>query len=181
MAQGNTTILVGNATRDPELRFTPSGTAVCNFGIAINRRFKNKQTGEYEDADPSFFDVVAWQDLAENVAESVTKGTRVMIEGRLEQRSWDDKDTGDKRYKIEVIADDVAPSLKWSTAQVTKVDRRDNNGGGGNSGGGGGGRSGGGSRDGGGGGRGRDGGNRGNSGGGGQADNGPDFFDEEPF
>jgi single-strand DNA-binding protein len=138
MAADNTVTIVGNCTRDPELRFTPSGQAVANFGVAVNRRWQNRQTQEWEEAT-SFFDVSCWQQLAENVAESVQKGTRVVITGRLDQRSWETQD-GDKRSKIEIVADDVAPSLRWATADITKNERRgDFAGGGSNSGGGGGG------------------------------------------
>jgi len=137
MADNNVSV-VGNCTRDPELRFTPSGQAVANFGLAVNRRWQNRQTQEWEEAT-SFFDVTCWQQLAENVAESVQKGTRIVVTGRLDQRSWETQD-GDKRSKVEIVADEVAPSLKWATAEITKNERR----GGdfaGNSGGGGGGGS----------------------------------------
>jgi len=142
MAPGNTVNVVGNATRDPELRFTPSGQAVANFGLAVNRRWQNRQTSEWEEA-VSFFDITCWGQLAENVAESVQKGTRVVVDGRLDQRTWE-TEQGDKRSKVEIVADEVAPSLRWATASVTKNERRD--GGGGDSGGGGGGGGGGSSR-----------------------------------
>lgn len=129
MASGNTVELVGNVTRDPELRFTPSGAAVATFGLAVNRRWRNQQTNDWEEA-VSFFDIVCWREMAENVAESVSKGTRVIVTGRLEQRSWD-SDQGEKRSKIEVIADEIGPSLRWATAEVTKNDRRDGGSGGG--------------------------------------------------
>ena len=119
---GNTVELVGNLTRDPELRFTPNGAAVANFGLAVNRRWRNQQTNEWEE-QTSFFDIVCWRDLAENVAESLDRGTRVMVVGRLEQRSWETQE-GDKRSKVEVIADEVGPSLRWATAQVVKNERR---------------------------------------------------------
>lgn len=115
----NTTI-VGNITRDPELRFTPSGQANAKFGVAVNRRWQNKQTNEWEE-QVSFFDVVCWRELAENVSESLTKGSRVVVTGRLEQRSWEQD--GQKRYAVEIVADEVAPSLRWATAQVSKVER----------------------------------------------------------
>jgi single-strand DNA-binding protein len=142
MAPGNTVNVVGNATRDPELRFTPSGQAVANFGLAVNRRWQNRQTSEWEEA-VSFFDITCWGQLAENVAESIQKGTRVVVDGRLDQRSWE-TEQGDKRSKVEIVADEVAPSLRWATASVTKNERRD--GGGGDFGGGGGGGGGGSSR-----------------------------------
>jgi len=125
----NTVTVVGNVTRDPELRFTNSGLATASFGLAVNRRWQNRQTQEWEE-QVSFFDVVCWREMAENVSESLTKGSRVVVTGRLEQRSWDDKNTGDKRSKIEIVADEVAPSLRWATAQVTRNERRDGDGGG---------------------------------------------------
>ena len=135
MAPGNTVTVMGNCTRDPELRFTPSGMAVATFGLAVNRRWQNRQTNEWEEA-VSFFDVTAWQQLAENVAESVQKGTRVLVTGRLDQRSWETQD-GEKRSKIEIVADEIGPSLRYATAQVTKNERRggDFEGGGGGGGG----------------------------------------------
>jgi single-strand DNA-binding protein len=119
---GNTVELVGNLTRDPELRFTPNGAPVANFGLAVNRRWRNQQTNDWEE-QTSFFDVVAWRDLAENVAESLQRGTRVIVVGRLEQRSWETQE-GEKRSKVEVIADEIGPSLRWATAQVAKSERR---------------------------------------------------------
>lgn len=128
MSIGNTVTLTGNATREPELRFTPSGQAVANFGLAVNRRWQNRQTQEWEEAT-SFIDIVCWAQLGENCAESVGKGTRVTVTGRLDQRSWENQD-GDKRSKIEVVADDVAVSLRWATAVVHKNERNDSFGGG---------------------------------------------------
>lgn len=124
MAPGNTVNIVGNVTRDPELRFTPSGQAVATFGLACNRRWQNRQTQEWEEA-VSFFDVTCWGQLAENVAESIQKGTRAVVEGRLDQRTWE-TEGGDKRSKVEVVADEVGPSLRWATAHVVKNDRTDN-------------------------------------------------------
>lgn len=131
MSNGNTVELVGNITRDPELRFTSAGVASATFGLAVNRRWRNQQTNDWEEK-VSFFDVVCWRELAENVSESLSKGTRVMVVGRLEQRSWDTPE-GDKRSKVEVVADEVGPSLRWATAEVTKTDRRGTGGGGGGS------------------------------------------------
>jgi len=122
MSNGNTVTLVGNITRDPELRFTPSGAPTATFGLAVNRRWQNRQTQEWEEAT-SFFDVVCWREQAENAAESLSRGSRVIVTGRLEQRSWETAD-GEKRSKIEVIADEIGPSLRWATAQVTKNERR---------------------------------------------------------
>jgi single-strand DNA-binding protein len=131
----NTVTLVGNVTRDPELRYTPSGQAVASFGLAVNRRWQNRQTNDWEE-QVSFFDVKCWAQMAENVGESVQKGSRVVVSGRLEQRSWE-TDNGDKRSKVEVVADEIGPSLRWATATVTKNERREAGGSGGGGGGGG--------------------------------------------
>ena len=112
--------LVGNVTRDPELRFTPGGSAVVTFGLAVNRRWKNRQE-EWEE-QVSFFDVKCWAQMGENVAESIPRVTRVVVVGRLEQRSWE-TDGGEKRAKVEVVADEIAPSLRWATAQVQRIER----------------------------------------------------------
>ncbi|HEX2039124.1 MAG TPA: single-stranded DNA-binding protein, partial [Acidimicrobiales bacterium] len=104
------------------LRFTPSGQATAQFGLAVNRRWQNRQSGEWEEA-VSFFDVVCWREMAENVSESLGRGSRVIVTGRLEQRSWETQE-GEKRSKIEVVADEVGPSLRWATATVTKNERR---------------------------------------------------------
>ena len=120
MANGNNITIVGNATRDPELRYLTSGTALANFGVAVNRRYQ--KNGEWEE-EVSFFDVVCWRELADNVSETVSKGDRVIVTGRLEQRSWETQD-GDKRSKVEIVADEVGPSLRWATAQISKI-RRD--------------------------------------------------------
>ena len=117
----NSITLVGNITRDPELRFLNSGQATTSFGLAVNRRWQNRQTQEWEE-QTSFFDVVCWREMAENVAESLTRGSRVVVTGRLEQRTWETQD-GDKRSKIEVVADEVAPSLRWATATVARNER----------------------------------------------------------
>ncbi len=119
---GNTVSLVGNITRDPELRFTPTGQATATFGLAVNRRWQNRQNQEWEEAT-SFFDIVCWREMAEHAAESLTRGARVMVTGRLEQRSWETQD-GDKRSKIEVVADEIGPSLRWATAEVKKSARK---------------------------------------------------------
>ena len=121
MASGNTVTLVGNLTRDLDLRFTPGGQAVANGGLAVNRRWQNRQTNEWEEA-VSFFDFVVWQQQGEQAAESLNKGDRVIITGRLDQRSWETPE-GDKRSKVEIVVDEIAPSLRWATAQVHKVDR----------------------------------------------------------
>jgi len=144
----NSVTLVGNVTRDPELRYTAGGAAKVVFGLAVNRRWQNKQSQEWEE-QVSFFNVVAWREMAENVAESIAKGSRVVVTGRLEQRSWE-TENGEKRTVVEVNADDIGPSLRWATAQITRNERR---GGGDFGGGGGGGQSGGGGKSDGGGGR----------------------------
>lgn len=113
MALDNTTTLVGNMTRDAELRFTPGGQAVASFGLAVNRRWQNRQTQEWEE-QVSFFDVTAWGALGENIAASAYRGDRVVVTGRLEQDNWEAED-GTKRSKIKVVADEVALSLKWIT------------------------------------------------------------------
>ncbi len=125
----NNVTLVGNVTRDPEIRYTPSGQTVATFGLAVNRRWQNRQTNEWEE-QVSFFDVKCWAQMAENVSDSITRGTRVIVSGRLEQRSWE-TDNGEKRSKVEVVADEVAPSLRWATAQVQKIERSGGNQGGG--------------------------------------------------
>ena len=132
----NTVTLVGNVTDDPELRFTPSGRPVANFTVAVNRRFKNND-GQWEDRLDGFFRCNVWGDMAENTAESLQKGTRILVTGRLQQRSWEDGD-GNRRSAIEVQVDEVGPSLKWSTASVQKSQRsRGGSGGSGGQGGGG--------------------------------------------
>ncbi|MCU4187116.1 single-stranded DNA-binding protein [Acidiferrimicrobium sp. IK] len=127
MATNSAVTIVGNLTRDPELRFTPSGQATASFGVAVNRRWQNRQTQEWNEAT-SFFDVVCWAELAENAAQSLTRGTRVVVSGRLDQRSWENQD-GEKRSKIEIVADEVAPSLRYATAQISRNERRGPDGG----------------------------------------------------
>ncbi|MHB8262152.1 MAG: single-stranded DNA-binding protein [Acidimicrobiales bacterium] len=127
MSSGNTIVLIGNVTRDPELSYTPSGIAKAAFGLAVNRRWQNRQTQDWEE-NTSFFDVVCWREMAENASESLPKGTRVIVTGRLDQRSWETPD-GEHRYKIEITADEVGPSLRWATAQIVKNERREPSGG----------------------------------------------------
>ena len=116
MAYDNTVTVVGNMTRDPELRFTANGVPVTDFGVAWNT--KDKDGNE----SVSFFDITCWRDLAEHVAESLGKGTRVVVYGRLDQDTWENED-GDKRSKVKIIADEVAPSLRWATANVERTPR----------------------------------------------------------
>lgn len=129
----NTVTLVGNITDDPELRFTPTGRPVANFTVAVNRR-QRTQDGQWEDKLDGFFRCNAWADMAENVAESLTKGTRILVTGRLQQRSWEDPE-GNKRSAIEIQVDEVGPSLRWATANVTRTSRSGGGGGGGGGGG----------------------------------------------
>lgn len=108
---------VGNLTRDPELKYLSSGNATARFGLAVNRRFQ--KNGEWTE-QTSYFDVSTYGSLAENIANCLTKGTKVVVTGRLEQRTWDDKETGEKRSAIEIVADEVGAALSYATAQVTK-------------------------------------------------------------
>lgn len=131
----NTVTVVGNITRDPELRYTTGGRGVASFGLAVNRRYQ--VNGEWQE-QTSFFNVVAWGTLGENASASLNKGTRVMVYGRLEQRSWETQD-GDKRSVVEIVADEIGPSLRWAQASVEKTTRTGPDGGGSGGGGGGGG------------------------------------------
>ena len=130
----NSITISGNITRDPEMRYTPSGISKVTFGVAVNRSWRNQQSQEWEE-QTSFFNVVCWREMAENVSESLGKGSRVVVTGRLEQRSWE-TENGEKRSVVEIVADEVGPSLRWATAEVKKNDRRgptDSGGGGGGS------------------------------------------------
>src|SRR3546814_20816301 len=113
MANGNTITIFGNVTRDPGLRYLTGGTALAQLGVAVNRRYM--QNNEWQE-ETSFFDVVCWRDLADNVSESISKGDRIIVTGRLEQRLWENQD-GHKRSKVESVADEVGPSLRWATTQ----------------------------------------------------------------
>lgn len=123
--------IVGNLTGDPELRFTPSGAAVANFSVASNERKFDRDKNEWVDGDSTFWRVNAWRGLAENVAESFARGDRVIVVGKAKQRSFETKE-GEKRTVIEVEAEEVAGSVKYATAKMTKASRGN---GGGNSGG----------------------------------------------
>ena len=152
----STVTIVGNITRDPELRFTAGGKGIASFGLAVNRRWQ--QNGEWQEK-VSFFNVTACDTLGENIAASLTKGTRVIVTGRLEQREYETKE-GEKRNVVEIVADEIGPSLRWARAEVERIARD----GGGNSGGG----------------------NSSNAGGGGGSSSGsrapdPVYGDEEPF
>ena len=120
---GETTItVVGNLTADPELRFTPSGAAVANFTVASTPRRYNSQTSQWEDGDALFLRCSIWRDAAEHVAESLTRGSRVIVQGRLRQRSYETRE-GEKRSVIELDVDEIGPSLRYATAKVTKANR----------------------------------------------------------
>ena len=135
MAVGDTTItVVGNLTADPDLRFTPSGAAVANFTVASTPRVFDRQSNEWKDGDALFLRCNIWREAAENVAESLTRGSRVIVTGRLRQRSFETRE-GEKRTVYEVEVDEVGPSLRYATAKINKVSR---GGGGGGFGGGGG-------------------------------------------
>jgi single-strand DNA-binding protein len=178
---GDTIItVVGNLTADPELRFTPSGAAVANFTVASTPRTFDRQSNEWKDGEALFMRCNVWRQAAENVAESLTRGARVVVTGRLKQRSFETKE-GEKRTVVELEVDEIGPSLRYATAKVNKVSRGS---GGGDFGGGGGGGYGGG-----GGGGGGYGGGRGSGGGGNDdpwgsaapAGAGAGSYDEPPF
>ena len=138
---GDTIItVVGNLTADPELRFTPSGATVANFTVASTPRIYDRQSGEWKDGEALFLRCNIWREAAENVAESLTRGSRVIVSGRLKQRSFETRE-GEKRTVVEVEVDEIGPSLRYATAKVNKASR---SGGGGGYGGGGGSRGGGG-------------------------------------
>ncbi|GAB7041308.1 MULTISPECIES: single-stranded DNA-binding protein [Catenuloplanes] len=193
---GETVItVVGNLTNDPELRFTASGAAVARFTVASTPRTLDRQSGEWKDGEPLFLQCSVWRQAAENVAESLTRGSRVIVQGRLRQRSYETRE-GEKRTVIEMEVDEVGPSLRYATAKVQKMSRSGGGGGGGgfgssNGGGQGGGGFGGGNS----GGGGNFGGGNSNSGGGGgdysdpwataspasSGSGGGNFDDEPPF
>jgi len=178
---GDTVItVIGNLTGDPELRFTPAGAAVANFTVASTPRTFDRQSNEWKDGDTLFMRCSIWREAAENVAESLTKGMRVIVQGRLVQRSYETRE-GEKRTVVELQVDEIGPSLRYASAKVTRA-QRSGGGGGGNFGGGGGGFGGSGGASGGGG--------FGASGGGqqndpwataGPASSGGSFSDEPPF
>src|SRR5919106_3837431 len=121
MAADNHTTMVGNRVEDPEVRFTNNGIAVTNLRVAVTQRVQ--QDGQWRDGDTSFFKVNVWRGQAENLAESLSKGDRVMVTGRLRQRSWETPE-GDKRSVTELEADEVGASLKWATAKVERAQER---------------------------------------------------------
>jgi len=121
MSNVNSVTLIGNLVEDPELRFTPSGVAMTKVRFAVNKRYQSQ--GEWQE-ETSFFGGTCWRDMGENVAESLTKGARVVVVGELQQRSWETQD-GDKRSIVEVDIKEIGPSLRWATATVTKTPRAD--------------------------------------------------------
>src|SRR5215475_6405453 len=139
MAGDTTLTIIGNLTNDPELRFTPSGAAVARFTVASTPRIMDRQTNEWKDGDPLFLSCNIWRQAAENVAESLQKGARVIVSGRLRQRSYETRE-GEKRTVMELEVDEVGPSLRYATAKVQKMSRSSGGGygssGGGNQGGG---------------------------------------------
>lgn len=123
MAAGDIVItVVGNLTNDPELRFTPSGAAVASFTVAASSRYLDKASNEWKDSDPVFMRCSVWRQYAENVAESLQKGMRVIVQGRLKQRSYETRE-GEKRTVVEMEVDDVGPALRYATAKVTRTQR----------------------------------------------------------
>lgn len=119
----NTVSVAGNITRDPEVRYSPAGTALLRMSVAVNRRFTERATGVQRD-ETSFFDVEGFGQLAENVGESIRKGDRVTVTGRLRQQTWQDPATGENKYRVVIVADDVACSLRFATATVARNERR---------------------------------------------------------
>lgn len=118
----NTVTVVGNLVEDPELRFTPSGVAMAKLRLAVNRRWMDRNTNEWKE-EASFFTATCWREMAENVSESLQKGSRVLINGKLQQRSWENQE-GERRSMIEITIDEIGPSLRWATASVTRTPRR---------------------------------------------------------
>lgn len=130
MAGETTLTIIGNLTQDPELRFTPSGAAVANFTVASTPRTFDRQSNEWKDGETLFMRCSVWREAAENVAESLQRGMRVVVTGRLVSRSWEDKESGQKRSVMEMQVDEVGPSLRYATAKVTRTQRGGGGGGG---------------------------------------------------
>jgi len=128
MANETLITLIGNTTNDPELRFVPSGAAVATFTVASTPKMFDKRTNEWKDQETLFMRCNVWREQAESVAESITKGMRVVVTGRLTSRSWDDKD-GTKRTVMELEVDEIGPSLRYATAKVQRTQRNNNSGG----------------------------------------------------
>jgi single-strand DNA-binding protein len=128
MAGDTTVTVIGNLTADPELRFTPSGAAVASFTVASTPRTFDRQSGEWKDGEALFLRCNIWRQAAENVAESLTRGARVIVNGRLKQRSFETRE-GEKRTVVELDVDEIGPSLRYATAKVNKVSRGSGGGG----------------------------------------------------
>ncbi|GHG25735.1 MULTISPECIES: single-stranded DNA-binding protein [Amycolatopsis] len=122
MAGETTVTVVGNLTSDPDLRFTPAGSAVANFTVASTPRMFDRQSGAWRDGDPLFLRCSLWREYAENAAESLVRGSRVIVHGRLRQRSYDTKE-GEKRTVMELDVEEIGPALRYATAKVTKISR----------------------------------------------------------
>jgi single-strand DNA-binding protein len=121
---GETTItVIGNLTDDPELRFLPNGTAMVKFTIASTPRTLDRESGQWKDGDPLFLNCTGWRDMAEHIAESLTKGTRVIVTGRLRLSRWEDKESGEKRSAYGLEVDEVGPSLRFAQAKVQRMNR----------------------------------------------------------
>ncbi|GIJ52484.1 single-stranded DNA-binding protein [Virgisporangium aliadipatigenens] len=121
---GETTItIVGNLTDDPDMRFLPSGAAICKITVASTPRVFDKESGEYRDGEPLFLRCTAWRQIAENIAESLKRGDRVVVTGRLKLDRWEDKTTGEKRSMMSLDLDEIGPSLRFATAKVQKMSR----------------------------------------------------------
>jgi single-strand DNA-binding protein len=117
----NSITVIGNLTRDPEIRYTANGSATATVGVAVNRRWQDTASGEWQEVT-SFFDVVLWRDLAVNVVESLRKGDRVIVTGRLEQQSWE-TENGERRSRVLITAEEIGPSLRWAVAQIQRTKR----------------------------------------------------------
>ena len=122
----STITIIGGLGRDPEIRYTAAGRAVATLGVAVSRRWMDRKSNEWQE-QTSWFDVVVWGDMAENVSDTLSKGTRVIVTGRLEQRSWE-TEQGEKRSKVEIVADEIGVSLRWATAEVKRSERRSGSG-----------------------------------------------------
>lgn len=123
MAGETTMTVVGNLTGDPELQFGPNGEARVKFTVASTPRMLDRESGQWKDGDPLFLACTAWRDLAVNIAESLTKGARVIVQGRLKLSRWEDRETGEKRSAYGLDVDEIGPSLRFAQAKVTKMSR----------------------------------------------------------
>jgi single-strand DNA-binding protein len=123
MAGETTVTMIGNLTDDPELRFLPNGSGMVKFRIASTPRTLDRESGTWKDSDPLFMNCTAWRELAEHIAESLTRGTRVILSGRLRLSRWEDKETGEKKSMFQLDVDEIGPSLRFAQAKVTKMTR----------------------------------------------------------